>query len=178
MVSSGWRKNKAHSFIQTNTEREVFQIGIVGGGVQLGPLGTAATNGLLCQPRVLMPMEKLVEWLARELKYSEKTCPSAALSTTNPICCPDAKPGHCGGKPASNRLCYSTAWKGSWYQYVISGDKSRFHVSVVDQWHTGKIKRQGGEINYIYIYIYKQWKSWHIHKRNAYARQRKMGKAM
>jgi hypothetical protein len=33
---------------------------IVGGGVQLDPLGTAANNGLLCQPRVIM-MEKLVE---------------------------------------------------------------------------------------------------------------------
>jgi hypothetical protein len=31
-----------------------------------GPLGTAATNGLLCQPRVIMMMEKLVEWLAGE----------------------------------------------------------------------------------------------------------------
>jgi hypothetical protein len=36
------------------------------GGVQLGPLGTEATNGLLCQPRVIMMMEKLVEWLAGE----------------------------------------------------------------------------------------------------------------
>jgi hypothetical protein len=33
------------------------------GGVQLGPLDTAATNGLLCQTRVIMMMEKLVEWL-------------------------------------------------------------------------------------------------------------------
>jgi hypothetical protein len=40
---------------------QFFLIGIVGGGVQLGPLGTAATNGLLCQPRVIMMMEKLVE---------------------------------------------------------------------------------------------------------------------
>jgi hypothetical protein len=39
----------------------VFFIGIVGGGVQLGPLDTAATNGLLCQHRVIMMMEKLVE---------------------------------------------------------------------------------------------------------------------
>jgi hypothetical protein len=38
-----------------------FLIDIVGGGVQFGPLGTAATNGLLCQPRVIMMMEKLVE---------------------------------------------------------------------------------------------------------------------
>jgi hypothetical protein len=32
-----------------------------GGGVQLGPLDTAVTNGLLCQPRVITMMEKLVE---------------------------------------------------------------------------------------------------------------------
>jgi hypothetical protein len=30
-----------------------FLIGFVGCGVQLGPLGTAATNVLLCQPRVI-----------------------------------------------------------------------------------------------------------------------------
>jgi hypothetical protein len=39
----------------------------------------------------------------------KKTCPSAALSTTNPTCCPDANPGRRGGKPASNRLSYGTA---------------------------------------------------------------------
>jgi hypothetical protein len=38
-----------------------FEIGIVGGGVQLGPLATAATNALLCQPRVIMMMDKFVE---------------------------------------------------------------------------------------------------------------------
>jgi hypothetical protein len=38
----------------------------VGGGVQLGPLGTGATSGLLYEPRVIMMMEKLVEWLAGE----------------------------------------------------------------------------------------------------------------
>jgi hypothetical protein len=65
--------------------------------------------GLLCQPRVIMMMEKLVEWLAGKPKYSEETCPSAALSTTNPTCCPDANPGHRGGKPATNRLSYGTA---------------------------------------------------------------------
>jgi hypothetical protein len=41
--------------------------------------------------------------------YTEKTCPSAALSTTNPTCCPDANPGRRGGKPATNRLSYGTA---------------------------------------------------------------------
>jgi hypothetical protein len=34
---------------------------IVRGTVQLGPLGITATNGLLCQPRVIMMMKKLVE---------------------------------------------------------------------------------------------------------------------
>jgi hypothetical protein len=47
--------------------------------------------------------------MAGEPKYSEKTCPSAALCTTNPTCCPDANPGRRGGKPATNRFSYGTA---------------------------------------------------------------------
>jgi hypothetical protein len=42
-------------------------------------------------------------------KYSEKTCSSVALSTTNPTCCPEANPSRRGGKPATNRLSYGTA---------------------------------------------------------------------
>jgi hypothetical protein len=56
-----------------------------------------------------MMMEKLVEWLAEEQKYSEKTCPNAALSTINPTCCPEANPGRHGAKPATNRLSYGTS---------------------------------------------------------------------
>jgi hypothetical protein len=43
-------------------------------------------------------------------KYSEKTCPSATLSTTDPTW-PDlgSNPGRRGGKPATNRLSYGTA---------------------------------------------------------------------
>jgi hypothetical protein len=59
-------------------------------------------------------------------KYSEKTCPSAALSITNPTCCPDANPVLRGGKPATNRLSYGTAMNGvrwrrkwSWTYYTI-----------------------------------------------------------
>jgi hypothetical protein len=40
---------------------KTFFIGIVGGGVQLGSLGTVATSGLLCPPRVIMMIETLVE---------------------------------------------------------------------------------------------------------------------
>jgi hypothetical protein len=40
-------------------------------------------------------------------KYSEKTCPSVTLSTTNPIWKdPGSNPGRRGGKPATNRLSY------------------------------------------------------------------------
>jgi hypothetical protein len=44
------------------------------------------------------------------LKYSEKTCPSATLSTTNPTW-PDlgSNPGRSGEKPATNHLSYGTA---------------------------------------------------------------------
>jgi hypothetical protein len=43
-------------------------------------------------------------------KYSEKTCPSATLSTTNPTWAdPGANTGRRGGKPATNRLSYGAA---------------------------------------------------------------------
>jgi hypothetical protein len=44
-------------------------------------------------------------WQGKQ-KYSEKTCPSATLSTTNPTW-PD--PGRRGGKPETNRLSYGAA---------------------------------------------------------------------
>jgi hypothetical protein len=42
-------------------------------------------------------------------QYSENTCPSATLSTTNPTWCRDSNPGRRGGKPATNHLSYGTA---------------------------------------------------------------------
>jgi hypothetical protein len=43
-------------------------------------------------------------------KYSEKTCTSATLSTTNPTRSDlGSKPGRRRGKPATNRLSYGTA---------------------------------------------------------------------
>jgi hypothetical protein len=75
----------------------------------LGPLGTAATN----RPIVPAPGDyddgEIDEMIGRgNLSTRIKPCPSAALSTTNPTCCPDANPGRRGGKPATNRLSYST----------------------------------------------------------------------
>jgi hypothetical protein len=67
--------------------------------------------GLLCQPGVIVMMEKLVEWwLTGETEVLGENCPSAALSITNPhMLCRDANPGRRGGKPETNRLRYGTA---------------------------------------------------------------------
>jgi hypothetical protein len=76
----------------------------------LGPLGTAPTN----RPIVPAPGDyddgEIGGMISRGNRSKRKTCPSAALSTTNPTCCPDANPGRRGGKPASNRFSYGTAF--------------------------------------------------------------------
>jgi hypothetical protein len=86
------------------------------GGVRLSPFGTSATNW----PTVPAPDDRWWwMWSSRwndnwqgKPKYSEKTCPSATLSTTN-LARPDlgSNPGSRGGKPATNRLSYGTALK-------------------------------------------------------------------
>jgi hypothetical protein len=49
-------------------------------------------------------------------KYSEKTCPSATLSTTNPTWLnPDLNLGRRGGKPATKHLSYGTASVAIYY---------------------------------------------------------------
>jgi hypothetical protein len=54
-------------------------------------------------------------------KYSEKTCPSAILSTTNPTWPdPGANSGRRGGKPATNRLSYGAALIPHYFQHVFS----------------------------------------------------------
>jgi hypothetical protein len=52
------------------------------------------------------------DWQGKPKKYSEKTCPSATLSTTNPkVLDPGLNPGRRGGKPATNRLSYIAAYE-------------------------------------------------------------------
>jgi hypothetical protein len=49
------------------------------------------------------------DWQGK-LKYSEKTCPSVTLPTTNPTWPdPGTNPGRRSGKPATNRLSYGAA---------------------------------------------------------------------
>jgi hypothetical protein len=63
-----------------------------GVGVQLGPLGTAATNGLLCQPRVIM-MEKLVEWLEGETEVLWENLPQCRYVHHKSHMLPGREPG-------------------------------------------------------------------------------------
>jgi hypothetical protein len=67
--------------------------------------------GLLCQPRVIMKMEKLVEgWLAGETEVLGENLPQCRFVHHKPhMLRPDANPGRRGGKPATNRLSYGTA---------------------------------------------------------------------
>jgi hypothetical protein len=84
-------------------------------GVRLSSLDTAAT----VWPVIPAPDDKRW-WLWSSLrnanwqgkpKYSEKTCPSITLPTTNPTWPdPGSNPGRRGGKPATNRLSYCTAY--------------------------------------------------------------------
>jgi hypothetical protein len=57
---------------------------------------------------VRRPLNGLL-YLPRVPKYSEKTCPGATLSTTNPTWDPGLNPGRRGWKPATNRLSYGAA---------------------------------------------------------------------
>jgi hypothetical protein len=84
------------------------------GEARLSPLGTSATNWHIVPA---LDDRRWWVWGSRwnenwqgKPKYSEKTCPSATLSTTNPTW-PDLGPNPCrrGGKPSINRLRYGAA---------------------------------------------------------------------
>jgi hypothetical protein len=69
-----------------------FKICIVGGGIKvhstLRPL-----NGLLCHPRVIMIMEKSVEWLARETEVLGENLPQCRFVHHKPHMLPVREPG-------------------------------------------------------------------------------------
>jgi hypothetical protein len=80
----------------------------VGGGVQLGPLGTAANNG----PIVPAPSDygEFGGMIGRGNRSTQrKPTPVPLCPPQTPTCCPDANPGCRGGKPAINRLSYGMA---------------------------------------------------------------------
>jgi hypothetical protein len=77
-------------------------------------IGTAATPGLLCQPRVIVKMivEKQMECrLSGETKVLGENLPQRHFCPSqNPTWPePGLNPGRRGGKPATNRLSYGAA---------------------------------------------------------------------
>jgi hypothetical protein len=77
----------------------------------LGPLGTAATN----RPIVPAPVDyddgEIGEMIDRGNRSTRrKPAPVPLCPPKTPHTCPDANPGRRGGKPATNRLSYGTAF--------------------------------------------------------------------
>jgi hypothetical protein len=98
---------------------ELLFFRIVGGGVQTRStrhrghlLSNCACPGWLWGWRII----RWNEDCQGKPKYSEKTCPSATLSTTNPTWPdPGSNPGRRGGRPATNRLSYGAALYESYF---------------------------------------------------------------
>jgi hypothetical protein len=100
----------------------IFNLYNAGGGVQLGfHSAPRPPIGLLCSLWWLWWWRNWYndDWQEKP-RYSEKTCLSAALSTTNPTCCPVANPDRHGGKLATNRLRYGAAWNIIFLQNIAS----------------------------------------------------------
>jgi hypothetical protein len=89
----------------------IFLIGILRGGVQFGPFRTGASVSASGD----YDDGDIGEIFDRGTKVLGENCLSAALSTTNPTCSPDANPGRRCEKPATNRLSYGTAIKDIYF---------------------------------------------------------------
>jgi hypothetical protein len=95
-------------------------------------IGTAATFGLLCQPRAIVKMivEKQMECrLARETEVLGENLPQRHFCPSQSLTWPDAglNPGRRGGKLATNRLSYGAAMHCSSEIYWCS-----YHVCTFD----------------------------------------------
>jgi hypothetical protein len=88
-------------------------------------IGTAATPGLLCQPRVIVKIivEKPIECrLTRETEVLGENLPQRHFCPSQNPTWPDPvlKPGRRGGKPAPNHLSYGAAISSHYVNYLGS----------------------------------------------------------
>jgi hypothetical protein len=83
----------------------------VGGGVELGLLGTAATNRPIVSASCDYDGEIGGVMIGRGNRSTRRKPVSMPLCPPqNTRDCPDANPGHRGGNSATNRLSYGTAY--------------------------------------------------------------------
>jgi hypothetical protein len=88
-----------------------FLIGIVGGGVQLGLLGTTATSRRIVPAPGDYDDGEIGGMMIdrRNRSTRRKPAPLPLFPIKTPTCFPDANPCRRGEKPATNRLNYGTA---------------------------------------------------------------------
>jgi hypothetical protein len=98
---------------ETNFHMHTKKIKLVYWGVESNCVHSALRPpiGLLCQPGVIMMMEKLVEWwLGGETEIHGENLPECRfVNYKHHIHCLDANTGRRGGKSATNILSYGTA---------------------------------------------------------------------
>jgi hypothetical protein len=110
-------------------------------------IGTAATPGLLCQPRVIMKMIVVKQMecrLAGETEVLEENLPQRnSCPSQNPTWPdPGLNPGRRGGKPATNRLSYCAASPDPYFTYLVVDKRNNWiqlsnnKSTTLDKWHT------------------------------------------
>jgi hypothetical protein len=100
--------------------------------VRLSPLGSAATTGLLYQPRMIDDGDcGAIGGMKTDRgnrSTRRKPTPSATLSTTNTTWSdPGSNPGGRGEKPATHRLSYGTAYNST----ILTCEQSRIVILTI-----------------------------------------------